>query len=331
MIQRFFEPFLRFALPELHAAARIEKEPRFLEAEFRDVLQTSEKDWRRPPSYVDYLIEVPLKAGGEQWVLLHVEIQGRGGGDLPARMDRYRCLITAHHSRYPVALALITHRRPKGEAECFERRHFGTHIRYEYNRLVLDDLADADLLASDNPFSLALYAAKCAARSQGQEDRKFLYLKELTQLLNMRGWSLMDRRDLLLFIGRIIHMEDKDNWKAYHRYLHELEGGDEMRLPKVFDLYVDEEVRLRWKEEAWAEGEAKGRAEGEAEGRAKGRAEGEAEGRAQGRAEGRAEGELLERRATACAMLREGMPPDLISHFTRLSLEELQSLAAQEK
>ena len=47
--------------------------------------------------------------------------------------------------------------------------------------------------------------------------------------------------------------------------------------------------------------------------------------------QGRAEGELLERRATACAMLREGMPPDLISHFTRLSLEELQSLVAQEK
>ena len=61
-----------------------------------------------------------------------------------------------------------------------------------------------------------------------------------------------------------------------------------------------------------------------------GRAEGRAEGEAKGRAEGRAEGELLERRATACAMLREGMPPDLISHFTRLSLEELQSLAAQE-
>ena len=55
------------------------------------------------------------------------------------------------------------------------------------------------------------------------------------------------------------------------------------------------------------------------------------QGRAEGEAKGRAEGELLERRATACAMLREGMPPDLISHFTRFSLEELQSLAAQEK
>ena len=59
--------------------------------------------------------------------------------------------------------------------------------------------------------------------------------------------------------------------------------------------------------------------------------QGRAEGRAEGEAKGRAEGELLERRATACAMLREGMPPDLISHFTRFSLEELQSLAAQEK
>ena len=35
LLKRFFEPFLHLALPELHAAARLDREPRFLEAELR--------------------------------------------------------------------------------------------------------------------------------------------------------------------------------------------------------------------------------------------------------------------------------------------------------
>ena len=101
----------------------------------------------------------------------------------------------------------------------------------------------------------------------------------------------------------------------------------EKREVEVMDimtmLFDQETVTNTYINDVLKQGRAEGRAEGEAKGRAEGRAEGEAKGRA--------EGELLERRATACAMLREGMPPDLISHFTRFSLEELQSLAAQEK
>ena len=310
LLERFFEPFLRLALPELHAAARLDREPRFLEAEFRDILQTSERDVHHPPSFVDYLIDVPLKVGGEQWVLLHIEVQGAGGSDLPARMDRYRCLITAHHSRYPAALALITDRRPKGEAERFERSVFGTTIRYDYNRMVLSDLDDEELRASDNPFALALYAAKCAARSKGQENRKFLYLKQLTQLLHERGWAVEDRRDLLLYIARILDMKNRDNWKEYHGFLKELEGGDPMSLPAFFDLYIDEEVRTRYREE----------------GKAEGRAEGKAEGRAEGKAEGRLEGERLQAFATARKLLQMGLEVRNIAIATGLSIAEIESM-----
>ena len=38
--------------------------------------------------FVDTLLKIPLKDGGEQWVLLHIEVQGRGGEDLSRRMMR---------------------------------------------------------------------------------------------------------------------------------------------------------------------------------------------------------------------------------------------------
>ena len=62
--------------------------------------------------------------------------------------------------------------------------------------------------------------------------------------------------------------------------------------------------------------------EGKAEGKAEGRIEGNAEGRIEGRAEGRAESQ----REIAQAMKANGMQAEMISKFTKLSLQEIESL-----
>ena len=51
-----------------------------------------------------------------------------------------------------------------------------------------------------------------------------------------------------------------------------------------------------------------------------------AEGAAEGRLKGEAEGKLLGRQETASAMLREGMSPETVACFTRLSLDEVEAL-----
>ena len=48
--------------------------------------------------------------------------------------------------------------------------------------------------------------------------------------------------------------------------------------------------------------------------------------RAEGRTEGLAEGELRGRRETARSMLADAMSPDLVSKFTGLTIEEVNSL-----
>jgi hypothetical protein len=195
-------------VPELYEKVNLEKKPRFLDTKFTDILNTGKRDIHKHPRFVDFLLEIPLKDGGATWLLFHCEAQGPKGGNIPEKMKHYHCFIYAHHRREPVALAIITggHRR---EERFYSHSHFGTKIVYKYNSLVLADLDDDELRTSDNPIDLALYAAKCASKAK-QELQKFNYLRTLLDLLGERGWSRDDKEDLLLFLERIIDLQDKE-------------------------------------------------------------------------------------------------------------------------
>ena len=60
--------------------------------------------------------------------------------------------------------------------------------------------------------------------------------------------------------------------------------------------------------------------------KAEGRAEGRAEGKAEGRAEGRAEGLAEAKKEYARKMKADGMPYELISKYTTLSIDEIATL-----
>jgi predicted transposase/invertase (TIGR01784 family) len=231
IIDRFFYSLLKRTLPELYMEADINVKPRFLEKEFRDILNTGNPEIHKSAHFADYVLEVPLKNGCDEWILFHAEAQARGGGNLPERMNFYRCLIYAHYRREPTALAIITDTRPQLETKKYSHSHYGTRIVYEYNNLVLRELDDDELLSSDNPISLVLYAAKVAAKNK-KEYQKYSYLRKLSGLLAEHGWSTDDKRDLMLFIERIIYLKDKKLVEQYGKYRRQLDKeGKIMYIP----------------------------------------------------------------------------------------------------
>jgi predicted transposase/invertase (TIGR01784 family) len=213
---------LERALPELYEAADREVEQRFLDKEFRDVLNTADPKIHASPHFADYVLEVPLKNGRAEWIILHIETQqSRGGGDLAERMYHYKSLIYAHYRREPAALAIVVGKRPPNEPLYYSHSLFGTESLYRYNNLVLQELGDDELMASDNPADLVLYAAKCALRSK-KELQKYRYLRKLLDLLGERGWGRDDKRDLLLFIERLLYLKDKQLEIQYIEYRNQL-------------------------------------------------------------------------------------------------------------
>jgi predicted transposase/invertase (TIGR01784 family) len=233
LIAKFFYYLLKRALPELYEKADRTIAPRFLDKEFTDVLNTADPEIHNSPHFADFVLEVPLKNGDVEWIILHIEAQGPGGGNLAVRMYTYKCLIFAHYQREPVALVIITDKRPASEPSYYSHSHYGTESNYRYNSLVLSELDDNELLASDNPIDLVLYAAKFALKEK-KELQKLKFLRKILRILNERGWSLEEKRDLLLFIERIVNMRDEMLIIQYRAILEqESKEGKAMYIPLI--------------------------------------------------------------------------------------------------
>ena len=103
---------LKRMIPDIYEDVDFSQEIKFFDKELQDTIQVSLGAEHKSAQFVDTLVQVPLKSEKNQWVLLHIEIQGKGGEDISLRMILYCCLIFAHYRRMPVALAILTDKRP---------------------------------------------------------------------------------------------------------------------------------------------------------------------------------------------------------------------------
>ena len=305
LIERFFYQMLLRAIPSFYNDADTSKPVRFLDKELRQVI----KRVGERAKVADYLVDVPLKDGTNTWILLHLEIQGKKGGNLAFRMYHYRSLVFVMYKRPMAALAIITDDRPANEETYYSENTYETRIDYRYNRLVVKDLKDEELLASENPFDLALFAAKKSLNHKNDEKRKYLYQKELIRLLKNRNWSQEDRYDLFLFIDRIIALRDENLIEDIRKDGDELwEGEDYMPITTA------ERAERTYTHRGYRMGIAQGIEKGIEKGREK------------GREEGLEQGERLGKLDTARKMLDRGMDIVLIADLTGLPEDEIKAL-----
>ena len=180
LLARFFVPMLHSLLPDLARDIDEKREVLFLDKELRRLARfTRHAEGGEPDEnrFVDLLAQVPLLSGEEPWILLHAEVQGRGGNeDFPLRMHRYRGLLEGRYRHPVIALALLVEPLSKAQASglyCWER--YGTKVTYEFPVFRIYEGDEAILKASENPFDLAHLAGLRAWKSRGSEARKLDY------------------------------------------------------------------------------------------------------------------------------------------------------------
>jgi len=300
LIERYFYPLLKRAIPELYEKADVTKKQSMLDKEFRSILNTSDPTIHTSPHFGDFLIEVPMKDGSESCVLLHIESQqGSGGGNLAERMNHYRCLIYAHYRREPVALAIIAGALRKKE-RFYSHTHYGTEVVYRYNNLVLAELDDGELKTSESPIDLALYSAKCSFKAK-EELQKYKFLRTLTELLADRGLDRNEYRDIDNFMRRIINLTDETLQEQYLEF--------RQRLAKEGKLMYD---WLKQTEERVAE--RRGMEKGIEKGMEKGIEKGMEKGVEKGKEE------------VARNLLANGIPLEVITKSTGLPEKRVRAL-----
>ncbi len=112
------------------------------------------------PRYVDKLVKVYTLSGVEQWFLVHVEVQGYKDNDFARRMFQYYCRIFDRYNKPITAFVIFADTNKGFHPENYKTDFLGTSIHYAFNTYKIIDQEDAVPEASNNPFALAVLAAK---------------------------------------------------------------------------------------------------------------------------------------------------------------------------
>jgi len=202
LITEFFREFMELFLEE--QAALIDfSSVRFMDKEITtDLPKGSRKQ-------LDLVVDVKLKAGGEEFVLVHTEFQAsRGGPDFPRRMYQYYCQLFLRHGKPVIPVALFSDDAiwRKRVPDTYEVR-VGSEVysQFRYHLIKLKDFDARAFLKSENPLAFALMAKMDYSR-QEQVRLKAEFLR-----LIMTAKVNEARRSLLLeFVDGYMPLEDAE-------------------------------------------------------------------------------------------------------------------------
>ena len=222
---------------------------RFLDKELREIVTESEVAGRE----ADKLIEVRLRAGGSEWILVHVEVQGYPDPGFAERMFIYHYRVYDRYRRDIVSLAVLTDADPGFRPTGFRRSLLGCEVTFTFPAAKVIDYDTDQLDTSDSPFALVtrIHLEYLAAGSSGQ--KRFDARVALTRRLYQHGFSREQVIRLYRFLGYLMRLPS-DLALKYRKELESIEG--ELSMP-----YITDTERL-----ARREGRAAGLTEGQLQG-----------------------------------------------------------------
>jgi hypothetical protein len=295
VVTHHFPEFMAFYFPLAYAAIDWSRPHAFLDQEFAALTRDAALGKR----LLDKLVSVHTREGGEQWILVHLEVQGWHDQDFAERIFVYNYRAYDRYRRPIVSLALLTDDSLRWRPDAFSYALLGCSMGIEFPMVKLRDFSTRidELQSHPNPFALVTAAHLLARETRRNAHRRRIAKWRLTKQLYQRHWSKQ----------RIIDLYRVIDWI--------------MRLPQGLDSRLRDGILQLERREAMAYLSSLERI-----GMEIGRQEGMQEGREEGREEGRREGqsELLIELITA----RFGPPDfDLRSRLIAATPKQLSAWA----
>lgn len=211
ILEHVFDDFLRFMHPGAAELLDLEKGFVFLDKELDQVFPHPEGAVGL--QIADKLVRVYTREGGEEWILVHVEVQEQYRQDFSRRMFRYFYRILDKYGKRITAYAIFTGPGSRKKPDAYELSFMGTTLVYRYNIYQVAAQQEQALLNDPNPFALVVLAAKTALKGKGirkgiRRDAWFLPVKiRLLKNLLSRKTDKGKIRALMEFITACIQMK----------------------------------------------------------------------------------------------------------------------------
>ncbi len=162
ILEAVFDDFLVFFFKEKAELFDFDKGFVFLDKELEQLFPTGGE--RDSPKFVDKLVKVFTKDGNEEWVLVHVEVQGYTDKEFAKRMFTYFYRILDHYDKAVTCITIFTDSNKNFAPSTYSYNFLGTEALFKYNTYKIIGQDEDELRKSDNPFALVILTALLALK-----------------------------------------------------------------------------------------------------------------------------------------------------------------------
>jgi len=262
ILEDIFDNFLVFIFKEKAAIFDFTKDFEFLNNELAQIFPVDET--AAAPKFVDKLVKVFTVDGTEEWVLVHIEVQGYNDAGFARRMFTYFYRILDKFDKRVTCVAIFTGGARLKVAGQYDYDFLGTLNTFKYNVYnIAEQNADA-LSRDDNPFALVVLTVLIALQKGELGDEELLKLyKGIAKTLLQKNIEPRKARAVMNFLKYYVGFASPKNVIKFE---------EEIKLLTNNNTTMGIEEMLL--ERAARRGRKEGREEGREEGRVEGREEG---------------------------------------------------------
>ena len=225
-IERYFADFLNFYFPVAHAKIDWSQPITFLEQELREVVVDAELGKR----FVDKLVRVTGQGGQQEWLYIHLEVQGSAQANFAERMFVYNYRLYDRYHTPIASLAVLAddqlHWRPTTFG--YEVLDCQMGIRFPVAKLLDWSGQEAKLEDSSNPFAIVT-RAHLATRATAEDPERRVWAKwEIVKDLYRHDWDKQQVVELFAVIDWMMRLP-KDQDQAFWKMVEATEEEKKMR------------------------------------------------------------------------------------------------------
>ena len=198
----------------------------FLDKELNEIVSGSDNIRRE----ADRLLEVRLKDGSAEWVLIHIEVQSGRDDSFAERMYVYNYRIFDKYRKRTASVAVLIDGDRKFRPDSFRMELFGCVTAFTFPVIKLLDFDRAGIEKDDSPFAIVTRVQLAKMKSERDADKRYSFRMELTKELYLRNYSKEQVIRLYRFIDYVLKLP---KLKAL-QFKHELKLFEEgRRMPYV--------------------------------------------------------------------------------------------------
>ena len=215
-LEDLFEDFLCFFYPDANELFDLKKGFEYLDKELEQLLPPDEDNFA--PRYVDKLVKVFTNNNQEEWILIHVEVQGYKDKDFAKRMFQYYYRILDQYDKPITAFAIFADSNKNFHPSYYERNFLGTKLFYSFNTYKIIDQNAEELEKSNNPFAMAVLSALLVISNRKLADQQLFNLAyNLAKRLLIKQMPKEKIRKVMNFLRYYLRFENHEMFAKFEK------------------------------------------------------------------------------------------------------------------